>query len=80
VSDIGEIQADPNQIIWDRDPAASGWRSRAFLERGDKRYELVAYDDGGWWIYTPPSVVANGYEADGNAAMARCIRVLEALL
>lgn len=64
-------------IEWCRDPAASGWRSRAFLDKG----EVVAYDDGRWFVRLSghASSDAEGVEPDAGKAKARALRVYEAL-
>lgn len=38
-------------LDWERDHAASGWRSRAWMGEG---WELIAYDDGRWEVRGPP--------------------------
>ncbi len=70
-------------IEWHRDPAASGWRSRAFLPEG----ELLAYDDGNWEVrltWRLPSMmgqtVAFGREICGERAKCRALRVYRALV
>jgi len=64
-------------LAWYRDPAASGWRSRAFLPNG----ELLAYDDGDWEIRLPgvDVSVAGGHEPDLESAKARAVLVHNAL-
>jgi hypothetical protein len=64
-------------IEWHRDPAASGWRSRAWLDKG----EVVAYDDGRWFVRLSghASPDAEDVEADAESAKARALRVYEAL-
>lgn len=54
------------KIEWHRDPAASGWRSRAFLRDG----ELLAYDDGRWELRLKPVgfASASGRERSGDLA------------
>jgi hypothetical protein len=65
-------------IEWHRDPAASGWRSRAFLDKG----EVVAYDDGHWFVCLANGqnvANAHGDEPDAERAKARALAVYEAL-
>lgn len=64
-------------MIWHRDPAAFGWRSRAFLPNG----ELLAYDNGDWEVRLPGVVksVAFGHEPDHEFAKARAIMVHDAI-
>jgi hypothetical protein len=66
------------KVEWDRDPAASGWRSRAFVGEG---FELLAYDDGRWEVRGRPlgHAVAFGREVDGTHAQVRAIHVWRAL-
>jgi hypothetical protein len=72
-------------LTWSRDPAASGWRSRALVGEGTfdggKRFELIAYDDGRWEVRGPPigHTVSYDEEKDGEAARARCLKVWAAL-
>lgn len=61
-------------VGWDRDPAASGWRWRAFLDGG---WELLAYDDGRWEV-RHGSAVASGREADSTSARHRVVKVYAA--
>ncbi len=74
---IERQKPDEEVVDWCRDPAASGWRSRAFLDKG----EVVAYDDGHWWVcLSGHSIVdASGDEPDAEKAKARALRVYEAL-
>lgn len=66
-----------DSIDWNRDPAASGWRSRAFLEDG---WQLIAYDDGRWEIrHGVVDGLAGGRESDGEHAKARAVLVHRAL-
>jgi hypothetical protein len=66
----------PQAIEWCRDHAASGWRSRAFLDKG----ELVVYDDGHWFVCLSGHSLmdAHGVEPDAEKAKARALRVYEA--
>ena len=48
-------------IEWNRDPAASGWRSRAFLSAG----EVGVYDTGDWYVRLKSSAMA---DATGRAS------------
>lgn len=72
------------KIEWQRDPAASGWRSRAFLEKG----EVVAYDSGAWFVFLGGSypdgrirsvASAEDMEPDAKRAKRRALAVYEAL-
>jgi hypothetical protein len=67
-----------DEVEWHRDPAASGWRSRAFLDRG----ELIAYDDGTWLVSLrgQAATSAIGREANGEKAKKRSFRVYNALV
>ena len=63
---------------WNRDHAASGWRSRAFLADG---WQLLAYDDGYWEVRDEKNeIVAAGTEADGDDAKRRVVLVHAALV
>jgi hypothetical protein len=72
-------------VAWDRDPAASRWRSRALVGEGSFKdgtlFELLAYDDGSWEVRGAPSghAVAYGREPDGTNAKRRAIAVWQAL-
>lgn len=63
--------------IWNRDPAASGWRSRAFLKNG----EVFVYDDGRWFICLKGAITecASGREANAELSKARALLVYAAL-
>jgi hypothetical protein len=63
--------------VWDRDGAASGWRSRMLLSRG----ELFAYDDGRWEvrIYKPNVSDATGKESSAELAKKRALGVYVSL-
>lgn len=62
----------PPEPEWHRDPAASGWRSRAWLDD----YELVAYDDGRWEVRRGNVFSgAAGQEVDAEAAKRRALKV-----
>jgi len=65
------------EIVWDRDHAASGWRDRAFVEP----FELIVYDEGDWEVRGPPlgDTVAHGEEKDAEEARKRCLKVWAAL-
>lgn len=71
------IEKQDEPIEWCRDPAASGWRSRAFLDKG----EVVAYDSGHWFVCLSGRGVASaqGDESDAEKAKARALLVYEAL-
>jgi hypothetical protein len=62
---------------WVRDHAASGWRSRAWLDKG----EVVAYDDGRWYVSLSgqASASAEGVERDAGRAKRLALLVYEAL-
>ncbi len=64
-------------VDWCRDHATSGWRSRAWLDKG----EVIAYDDGRWEIRLTGLVTtsAQGIEQDAERAKGRALRVYEAL-
>lgn len=70
-------QKQGDVVEWCRDPAASGWRSRAFLDGG----EVVAYDDGRWFVCLSGHATADaeGSESDAEHAKSRALRVYEAL-
>ncbi len=65
-----------SEIRWHRDPAASGWRERAFM---DDDWQLVAYDDGAWSIRKNNEVRIGGHEPNAGAGRARAIAVHQAL-
>jgi hypothetical protein len=66
----------PVDVVWDRDPAASGWRSRCHL---GGQWELLAYDDGRWEVRGPPigHELMGGNVRDGEAAKAECLKALQ---
>ncbi len=84
----GEMSQE--EIDWNRDPAASGWRSRAFVGDGfwsdgwsdGKRFELIVYDNGDWEVRGPPigHAVAVGKEDTAEKGRARCILVWQSLI
>jgi hypothetical protein len=61
-------------VEWHFDPAASGPRLRAFVEHNGEPAELVAYQDGDWWLCLPKREyrpTASGIEADQVSAQRR---------
>lgn len=70
------LSAASSEVDWHRDPAASGWRSRAWLSDG---WELLAYDDGRWEV-RQGFAVAQGVEDDAEAAKLRAVRLYLALV
>ena len=67
----------PDGIEWDRDPAASGWRSRAFLDDG---WQLIVYDEGDWSIRKNNEPLIQGKETSAAAGKARAIKIHAALI
>lgn len=64
-------------IEWSRDPAASGWRSRAWLDGSWGHDELIAYDDGAWEVRRSTSnghTVAQGKKMNGERAKGAAYR------
>lgn len=72
------MPVDLNMVNWDRDPAASGWRSRAFLDKG----HITVYDDGEWDVVIRPNYQpsAHGKESDAELGKAKAIAVYNALI
>ena len=54
------------EVRWQRDPAASGWRSRCWLEG---LWEALAYDDGSWELRGPPHGFTLASGKEGNAPL-----------
>jgi hypothetical protein len=49
-------------VVWHRDPAASGWRSRAFVGE----FQLLAYDDGRWVVRLHDRTLEQGRSTDSR--------------
>jgi hypothetical protein len=60
---------------WDRDHAASGYRSRAFLRNA----EVIVYDTGEWEIRENGLATCSGKESDTDRGKLRALRVYEAM-
>lgn len=64
-------------FAWGRDPASSGWRTRAFPPGA----EILVYDDGQWFVRLNESPVVNagGTEPTASQAQQRALRVYSTL-
>lgn len=62
------LQTEYADIVWHRDHAATGWRSRAFVGE----FNLLAYDDGRWALQSDQQTTASGRTVvGGNASPER---------
>lgn len=73
-----ETTEDDFDFEWHRDPAASGWRSRAFM---GSMWEILVYDDGGWEVRGPPlgHALTFGWVELPEAAFQRSISAYRSL-
>ncbi len=69
------VKTEPD-VEWDRDPAASGWRSRAFLP---DFWQVLVYDDGAWHIRYRNEQIVSGKENDDESGKKRALAVYRAI-
>lgn len=69
-------------LDWSRDPAASGWRSRAWpAPEGTGPWEVLVYDTGEWEVRGPPlgETLVQGKAKSVEDGKKWTVRVFEAL-